>query len=283
MVGLGAAIGFAGTVSANEAAISAALAGALGYFGALSHDYRSQVRATYKRIRIAESQLRGIFETAPDAAIVIDIGGNIQSFNHAAVRQFGYESSEVIGQNVRTLMPEPYRGEHDGYIHRYLQTKERRIIGVDRVVVGRRKDGSTFPMKLVVGETPMDGTIYFTGFIRDLTERAESQARLQEIQNELARFARLHELGEMASTLAHELNQPLTAIANLARGCMRILKTMEADAQTTRMREALDETSRQSLRAGEIIRRLRELVATGETLRRPEDVRPLVARGRAPG
>jgi len=276
LAGIGASLIAFDSVSATEAATSAALTGVLAYFGVLSREYRSNVHNTYGQVRRAEAQVRGLFETAPDAAVVIDAGGIIQSFNRAAIRQFGYLESEVIGQNVRTLMPEPYRGEHDGYIERYLRTKERRIIGIDRVVVGRRKDGSTFPMKLVVGETRTDGILHFTGFIRDLTERAESQARLQETQNELARLARLHELGEMASTLAHELNQPLTAIANLAQGCNRILRSMDANEQTMRMREALEETARQSLRAGEIIRRLRELVATGETMRQPENIRPLV-------
>src|SRR5690606_26321812 len=111
----------------------------------------------------------------------------------------------------------------DGYIERYVRTGERRIIGVDRVVVGARKDGSTFPMKLAVGEMKSGEKVFFTGFIRDLTEREESAARLQEIQSELARLARLNELGEMASTLAHELNQPLAVIANYSQGSARIL------------------------------------------------------------
>src|SRR5690606_1962238 len=101
-----------------------------------------------------------------------------------------------------------------------------RIIGIDRVVVGRRKDGSTFPMKLAVGEMRSPSGRFFTGFIRDLTEREESAARLQEIQSELARLARLNELGEMASTLAHELNQPLAAIANYTQGCVRSLNDL---------------------------------------------------------
>lgn len=207
--------------------------------------------------------------------MVIDVQGTMISFNRAAVRQFGYSEAEAVGQNVKILMPEPYQGEHDGYIHRYLTTGERRIIGIDRVVVGRRKDGSTFPMKLAVGEMKSGGQVFFTGFIRDLTERAESEARLEEIQAELARLARLNELGEMASTLAHELNQPLSAIANYVQGCSRLLKNMD-DALASRMREALDETARQTLRAGQIIRHLREFVTRGETEKQPEDLHKLV-------
>jgi two-component system sensor kinase FixL len=207
--------------------------------------------------------------------VVIERDGTIVSFNGAAVRQFGYRENEVIGQNVRILMPEPYRAGHDGYIHRYLTTGERRIIGVDRVVIGQRKDGSTFPMKLAVGETKAGDKVYFTGFIRDLTDREESAARMQEMQGELARLARLNELGEMASTLAHELNQPLSAIANYVQGCMRLLRKPD-EQSTARMSEALEETAKQSLRAGQIIRHLREFVMRGETERATEDIRKLV-------
>jgi two-component system sensor kinase FixL len=172
-------------------------------------------------------------------------------------------------------MPSPYREQHDGYLSRYLTTGEKRIIGIDRVVVGRRKDGTTFPMKLAVGEMRSGGRTYFTGFIRDLTEREESAAQLQEAQAELARLARLNELGEMASTLAHELNQPLAAIANYVQGCVRLLDRLEEE-NAARMRGALAETAKQAIRAGEIIRHLREFVTRGETERRAEDIKTVV-------
>jgi two-component system sensor kinase FixL len=141
--------------------------------------------------------------------------------------------------------------------------------------VGRRKDGTTFPMKLAVGEMRSGNGRYFTGFIRDLTEREESEALLQEAQSELARLARLNELGEMASTLAHELNQPLAAIANYVQGCVRLLDGI-AEGPAAQMREALADAARQSLRAGEIIRHLREFVTRGETEKAPEDLRKLI-------
>lgn len=181
----------------------------------------------------------------------------------------------MIGQNVRMLMPSPYREQHDGYIGRYLTTGEKRIIGVDRIVVGRRKDGSTFPMTLAVGETRTAEKRYFTGFMRDLTERQESAARLETVQGELARLARLNELGEMASTLAHELNQPLASIANYVQGCVMMLDQV-GEEYAVKMRGALTEAAKQSLRAGEIIRHLREFVTRGDTERRPEDLRRLV-------
>jgi len=222
-----------------------------------------------------DAHLKSILDTVLDATLVIETNGRIVSFNAAAVRQFGYSPEEAIGQNLRMLMPAPYRDQHDGYLARYLSTGEKRIIGVDRVVVGRRKDGSTFPMKLAVGEMQSGGKTYFTGFIRDLTERQESEALLQEAQGELARLARLSELGEMASTLAHELNQPLSAIANYVQGCRRLLDDVD-EATAIRMRGALDEAAKQALRAGDIIRHLREFVTRGDTEKHPEDIKKLI-------
>lgn len=250
-------------------------AAGLAYLGSLCRQAVSVAREGQKRLDAAERHLRSVLDTVPDATVVIDEHGTMVSFNRAAERQFGYTEAEAIGKNVRILMPEPYHREHDGYILRYLTTGERRIIGIDRVVVGRRKDGSTFPMKLSVGEMTTGEQRFFTGFIRDLTERAESEARLEEIQSELACLARLNELGEMASTLAHELNQPLSAIANYVQGCRRLIDDLD-DVVADRLRDALDETARQSLRAGQIIKYLREFVTRGETDKEPEDLRKLI-------
>jgi len=236
---------------------------------------RSDAQGTAEKLREREAHLQSILDTVLDATVVIDTSGIMLSFNASAVRQFGYTPEEAIGQNVSMLMPAPYRDQHDGYLDRYLTTGEKRIIGVDRVVVGRRKDGSTFPMKLAVGEMRQGDRVYFTGFIRDLTEREESQAMLDQARSELARLARLNELGEMASTLAHELNQPLSAIANYVQGCRRMLDKLDEE-YANRMRGALDETAKQALRAGDIIRHLREFVTRGETDKGPEDINHLV-------
>ncbi len=258
-----------------QVAIFALVGLAITWMGEMLHHARRAIDRAESALRTREAHLRSILDTVPDATVVIDERGLITSFSAAAVRQFGYTESEVLGRNVNILMPEPYHREHDGYIGRYVATGEKRIIGIDRVVVGLRKDGSTFPMKLAVGEVRSGNGRFFTGFIRDLTEREESEARLQEIQNELARLARLNELGEMASTLAHELNQPLAAIANYAQGCVRLLKDVE-QGPAAQMREALEDTARQSLRAGEIIRHLREFVTRGETEKAPHDLRKLI-------
>ncbi|MEQ1406450.1 PAS domain S-box protein [Neorhizobium sp. Rsf11] len=247
----------------------------IALIGQMLHSARKAIERAQVKADSREAQLRSVLDTVLDASIVATKDGTIVSFNAAAVRQFGYSEDEVIGQNLRILMPEPYRREHDGYMERYLRTGEKRIIGIDRVVFGRRKDGSTFPMKLAVGETRTDGEIFFTGFVRDLTEREESAARLQEMQGELARLARLNEMGEMASTLAHELNQPLSAIANYVHGCARLLREMD-EPVAVRMREALEETANQSLRAGQIIKQLREFVIKGETEKSPQNIRRLI-------
>ena len=231
---------------------------------------------TRRRAAAREAHLQSILDTVPEAMIVIDERGIITSFSSAAERLFGYSAQEAIGQNVKVLMPAPYHDNHDAYIGRYLRTGERRIIGTGRVVVGLRKDGSTFPLELAVGEMRSATARFFTGFIRDITERQEAEARLQELQSEIVHISRLTALGEMASALAHELNQPLSAIANYMKGSRRLLAGARTDDQSRMIREAMDKAADQSLRAGEIIRRLRDFVARGETERRIESLNKLL-------
>ena len=221
-----------------------------------------------------EAHLQSILDTVPDAMIVIDEAGLIRDFSPAAERMFGWHAAEVAGQNVKVLMPDPYRSAHDGYLERYYRTGERRIIGKGRVVVGERKDGSTFPLELAVGEMQAEGQRFFTGFIRDLTERQQAEARLQELQSELVHVSRLTALGEMASALAHEINQPLSAIANYLKGSRMLL--MREEVQHERVAEAVDRAAAEALRAGDIIRRLRDFVARGETERTIESLPKLV-------
>lgn len=222
-----------------------------------------------------EAHVQSILDTIPEAMIVIDERGIVRSFSATAERLFGYGRAEVTGQNVKILMPSPYQEEHDGYIERYRRTGERRIIGVGRVVVGQRKDGSTFPMELAVGEMRSGDTRFFTGFIRDLTERQRTEARLHELQAELVHVSRLTAMGEMASALAHELNQPLSAIANYMKGSQRLLEA-STDQRAGQVRDAMNKAAEQAMRAGQIIRRLRDFVARGESERRVEDVKKLV-------
>ena len=237
--------------------------------------FGERLRATRLEAAGREAHLQSILATVPDAMIVIDERGVMQSFSSAAERLFGYSASEVLGKNVDMMMPSPYRENHDGYLGRYLRTGERRIIGIGRIVVGERKGGSTFPMELAVGEMRSGDRRFFTGFIRDLTERQKTEARLQELQSELVHISRLTAMGEMASTLAHELNQPLSAIANYLKGSRRLLEG-SADQRSNTMRDAMDKAAEQALRAGQIIRRLRDFVARGESERRVESMKKLV-------
>ena len=240
------------------------------------------LRASDERFRLLveelngrEAHLRSILATVPDAMVVIDESGVIQSFSATAERLFGFQPEEVQGRNVSMLMPSPYRQEHDGYLLRYMTTNERRIIGVGRVVVGQRKNGTTFPMELSVGEVLLEGRRQFTGFVRDLSERQEHEKRLHGLQAELLHISRLSTMGEMASALAHELNQPLSAIANYLQGSKRLLQNL-ADERSERVIQAIDKATEQTLRAGAVIQRLRDFVSRGETEKRIESLKKLV-------
>src|SRR5262249_22109108 len=252
----------------SRAVTFAALGVGIAWFGERLRTTRSQAAAR-------EAHLESILATVPEAMIVIDERGLMQSFSPAAERLFGYGAAEVLGKNISMMMPSPYRENHDEYIARYLRTGEKRIIGIGRVVVGERKDGSTFPMELAVGEMRSSNARFFTGFIRDLTERQKTEARLQELQSELVHISRLTAMGEMASALAHELNQPLSAIANYMKGSRRLLEG-RTDEQSVTIREAMEKAAEQSLRAGQVIRRLRDFVARGESERRVESLKKLV-------
>lgn len=216
-------------------------------------------RITESAARQREARLSAILDTVPDAMIIIGEDAQIEAFSATASRLFGYTPEEVAGKNVNILMPSPYREEHDGYLARYLTTGERRIIGIGRIVVGQRKDRSTFPMRLTVGEARWDDRRFFVGFVRDLTEHQSVEVHVQRLQTELAHLSRYTALGEMAATLAHELNQPLTAIVALLKGSRRIIAGKKADMLPT-LDDAMDQAAKEALRAGEIIRHLREFV-----------------------
>ncbi len=248
---------------------------AMSWLGTRLKRSRLQSANRQHELEIREAHLQSILDTVPDAMVVIDENGIMQSFSAAAEQLFGYRAPEAIGKNVSMLMPSPYREAHDTYLDRYRKTGERHIIGVGRIVVGERKDGSTFPMELAVGEMRPGERRFFTGFVRDLSQRQETEARLQELQSELIHISRLTAMGEMASTLAHELNQPLSAIANYIKGSRRLIDK-EADERWARLRDALDKAAEQALRAGDIIRRLRDFVSRGESERRVESIAKLI-------
>jgi PAS domain S-box-containing protein len=238
---------------------------------------RSLGAADHARTALLEREvhLRSVLDTVPDAMIVIDDRGIMQSVSTTAERLFGFDAADIIGRNVSMLMPSPYREQHDGYLARYFATGERRVIGRGRVVTGLRKDGTTFPMELSVGEMTTGDRRLFTGFVRDLTERQATRQRLEELQAELIHLSRFTAMGEMASTLAHELNQPLTAVVSYLNGCRRLLDGSET-LQNLMISDGMERAAGQALRAGQIISRLRQFVARRESERQMENLSKLI-------
>jgi two-component system, LuxR family, sensor kinase FixL len=238
------------------------------------------VESATRELERREHHLRSILETVPDAMIVIDDRGTIVSFSTTAQEMFGFTEAELLGENVSVLMPSPDRERHDGYLQRYEATGERRIIGIGRVTTARRRDGETFPIHLHVGETRVGDDRLFTGFIQDLTERQRTELRLHNLQSELAHVGRVSEMGTLATSLAHELNQPLTAIANYVETARDLLD--DPDPETLEiLREALTECATQSVRAGQIVRRLRDFISRGESERRVESLSRLISEASA--
>jgi len=236
----------------------------------------------------AEDRLGALLDAAVDGMVLIDPRGRITRFNRAAERLFGYASDEVLGHNVAMLMPPPYRDEHDGYIARYEHTGERRIIGIGREVTARRKDGSSFPIDLSVGEFRRGEEHGFVGILRDITARKAQELQLrrnaeelqrafgeaEELRGRLTHAGRLGTLGEMVSGIAHEVNQPLTAIATYASACKRLLLSGQADP--AEIAEVLEKISTQAERAGQVIRGLRKLARRQDRVTLPLDINLLV-------
>lgn len=174
--------------------------------------------------RQAEIRYRAVVDTAADAIVVIDETGIVKSYNKAAEQIFDYTGSEVIGQNLAMLMPEPYHSAHDAFIARYKKTGERRVIGLDRVFEGRRKDGSVFPMELAVAEWADNGSRYFTGIMRDITQRREAETALKAAKDEAVQATAEAELAraeaeradlaksKFLAAVSHDLRQPAQAM-----------------------------------------------------------------------
>jgi two-component system sensor kinase FixL len=219
-----------------------------------------------------DSLFDALIAFAVDGITVIDEKGIVRIYNKACERLFGYEAEEVIGRNVSMLMPAPYREEHDHYLERYVRTGEKHIIGIGREVSGRRKDGSTFPVNLSVGEGVVRGERIFLGIITDITERQARNRQIQELQAEMLHVSRLTDMGQVAAGLAHELNQPLTAILNYANACMNLAKNLK----NAELKAGLAKVTEQAIRAGNIIRRLRAFIEKRGPVRAREDLARVV-------
>ena len=213
--------------------------------------------------------------------ILIDEQGIILSFSAAAEKMFGFAENEVVGENVSMLMPSPDRERHDGYLKNYRDTGRRKIIGIGRVTTARHRDGNTFPIELSVGEAWVEGKRIFTGFIHDLTERRVTDTRLRDLQTELAHIGRISEMATLASSLAHELNQPLTALTSYCEGTLQLLEGSPDAEDIETAREAMKDAAAEAIRAGQIVRRMRDFMAHGETEHRIESVSRLITEANA--
>ena len=213
--------------------------------------------------------LAAIIDEAMDGIVVIDETGTILTFNRAAAALFDYCPDEVIGRNVRILMPEPYRSAHGAFLRNYLETGEAKIIGVGRQVEGRRKDGSVFPMELGIAVVEQDGKRLFVGATHDLSERQKFEERMRELHSD-----RLNLIEHMAVGLAHELKQPLSAINAYLNVVGRLIKEPHFSAE--KAGEVLDKVAGQVSRVSEITDNIRQFMARGGTDKRPNQLNEVV-------
>ena len=194
-----------------------------------------------------DALFRALIAAAVDGIIVTDTQGTVCVYSGACERMFGYGPNDVIGQNIKMLMPQSHRDQQEGY----------------RIVVGRRRDGSTFPMELATGKVRDGDTPLFAEFVRDVTERQGNEQRLHELQAEMLHVSRLNAMVQMSSAITHELNEPLTAIMNYVEAARRTLSSTD-QAAVTRAQEIIGKASNQIMRADSIIRNLREFTEKRE-------------------
>jgi two-component system sensor kinase FixL len=222
----------------------------------------------------SEDRFNALIDAAVDAILIIDQNAHIKVFNAAAEKLFLYQAHEVLGKNIKMLMPEPYRAEHDNYVHSYIKTGEARIIGKGREVQAIKKSGVIFPIELSVGEINPPEKSEFVGIIRDLSERRGIEDQLLAQREQIAHVARLGTLGEIATGIAHELNQPLAAISIYAAACRNLIAGGNPD--DVDILEVLHDISGNAKRAGDIIHRLRALIGDDTTEKRTHNIKALI-------
>jgi two-component system sensor kinase FixL len=220
------------------------------------------------------AEFDALLDAAVDAIVVIDECGRIVRFNKAAEAMFGYAAAEVVGSELTRLMgPADARG-HAASVSRYLDTGVKRIIGIGREVVARRCDGTLFPAALSVGEAQSTNGRRFVGLMRDLSAQKAAEEEALRHREQMMHASRLTTMGEMAAAMAHEINQPLSAIATYTAACQRFLD--RSGESTEDMRAALREIGGQAHRAGQIIQRMRNFTRSRESQRRLVELAPLI-------
>ena len=210
----------------------------------------------------AAAELSALLNAAVDAIVIIDDNGIIMEFNPAAQTLFSYEADEIIGQPVHCLMPEPDRTRHGDYMQHYIETGERRIIGIGREVKGLKKGGEVFPLWLSVGEALNNDRRHFVGILRDLSAQHAAAEEQHVLETQLADVGRFSLMGEMAAGIAHEINQPLSAIGTYAQAARRLLDNEELDQES--LAKACHGIGDQVQRAGEVIANLRNFIGNQE-------------------
>lgn len=199
--------------------------------------------------RLYQSRLESILDNIVDGLITIDERGFVQSYNKACERMFGYDAAEVIGQNIKMLMPTPYAENHDQYLQNYRETGRRKIIGIGRQVEAKKKDGTVFPIDLSVAEVKIGQQRLFSGIIRDLTER-----RLQDQQ--LRHGQKMEAVGQLTSGVAHDFNNLLTVILGNTRLIRKVMAAQKKLAVFADITERIDDIDVAAQRGADLVRRL---------------------------
>ncbi|MBA5779134.1 PAS domain S-box protein [Stappia sp. F7233] len=223
---------------------------------------------------VSKARLLSVLDTAVDGIVIMDESARIILYNKACEALFGYQSEEVRGKNVKILMPESYAREHDGYVRSYIDTGVRRIIGIGREVKARHRDGTEFPIELSVGEAQTPEGRQFIGIMRDIRQRKLVEERLSKAQAQLVSMARINALDEMGAAIAHELNQPLTAIMLYLQAIKR--KSEGVVGLEGVLIDVIDKGVKEAERASQIIQRMRQFVEKREPERKPVDVPTLL-------
>jgi two-component system sensor kinase FixL len=216
-----------------------------------------------------------LLDAAVDAIVIIDDLGTVLRFNRAAQGMFEFAESEVLGRNVTLLMPEPYHSQHDEFLNRYSATGKAAIIGIGREVTGVKSDGRKFPMFLSVGEIRRETGSHFVGIIRDLTDMQETRDKVRHLEDQLLHADRLVMLGELTAGIAHEINQPLTAIAAYA-DAGRKMSSRGVDFPADELYSICERIGEQSRRAAEVVQRLRKLVRSGAVRKARHDINHII-------
>ena len=232
----------------------------------------SRIRAVTaaKAMEQAETRFRLVVEAAPNAMIMVDPAGRITLVNAQTEAVFGYTREELIGLPIETLIPERFRSRHPGDRGRYFASPSARAMGAGRELFGRRKDGSEVPVEVGLNPIRSSEGVFALASVIDITERKRSELELEQQRSELAHLSRVTMLGELSGSLAHELNQPLSAILSNAQAAQRFLAGDPSNLDE--VREILKDIVEQDKRAGEVIRRLRLLLMKGEVHRQPLDL-----------